>query len=613
MEFSVLPVLKAIGAAPVILLLPGWALLAWRPAPAQDFLEWLAEAVGLSIALTAWGALLFQTLGWPATGPGLWSLYGGLGLCGLAGRWFHRGIRSYGPGRWPWPAALAALIAWRFYQVHDLAFPPWVDAPHHVLIIRKILETGGLPVDLNPYLDIPFYYHFGFHVLTALFAGFSGAPLEKAALWMGQLLNALVSLSLYYLGKKIWKDPARAGLAALLSACVSQMPAYYATWGRYSLLCGLVLLPLAMGAAWEAQREDRPQFAGGSLALLTAGTALAHYFAAGLLGLFALVFLSAGTWGVRRRKRPWRETIGKPLAGFAAGTVLVLPWLLRLWKPAQPYGTVRFITPSRPLAETYFSDYGTYLVTLLGPVRNYLLILLAVLGLIWAWRESRTVVLACWGLLLGLGVIPWGIHLFPFRPDHLAIVLFLPVSLLAAHFAGEALSRIKQKTPSPLPERIGLTLLLALVIWGLQETRCIVKPETVLAGSDDRRALAWIAENTPAPARFLVRPTPWEWGLYRGLDGGCWITPLTGRWSSLPPVLYGFGSRELIRQINQRAEKTLPLQDCGSAFWELTRDLGITHIYTREGEGPLPPETLAGCPGLELAHRAGRVYLFKIP
>jgi hypothetical protein len=610
---TLLLVTKSISAALVILLLPGLALLAWRPAPERDVPEWLGEAVGLSISLTTLAALVCWVFHWPVSAGGVRVFYGGAALFGLAGRVVRRGTPPFGPVRPLFLGILAALIAWRFYQVYGLAFPPWVDAPHHVLIVRKILEAGGLPADLNPYLAVPFFYHFGFHVLTALFAALSGAPLEKAALWMGQLLNALVSLSLSYLGRKVWPEPGRAGLAALLSGFVSQMPAYYATWGRYSLLCGLVLLPLAMGAAFDTRRKNQPLFSGGRLAILTAGTGLAHYFAAGLLGLFALVFLSHGAWTAMGRKTSWREACWRSLAGYGAGTVLLMPWVFWLWGPAKTYGGMEWNFPGRPLAETYFNDYGTYLLHLLGPARNYFLIFLAALGLIWSWRDSRIRVLALWGLLLGLGVIPWGLRFSPFRPDHLAIVLFLPVSILAAHFAGEALTRLKRKVPRFHPETLALTLLLALLIWGLKETRFIIKPETILAGADDRQAIRWIEEHTPAGARFLIRPVPWEWGLYRGLDGGYWITSLTGRWTSLPPIFYGFGSRELINTINQRAKQTLEVDGCGPALGELTRSLAITYVYTREGDGPLSPRTLAGCPGLEPAYQGGRVYLFKIP
>ena len=207
---------------------------------------------------------------------------------------------------------MAALIAWRFFQVRGLAFPPWVDAPHHVLIIRKIMETGILPADLNPYLPVTFYYHFGFHVVTALFAGISGLPLEKAALGMGQILNAAVSLSVYSLGRVVWSDPRRAGVAALLTALVSQMPAYYATWGRYTLISGLVLLPLAMAALLENRESGRDGFKIFFQMILVAGTVLAHYFAGFLLLLFRPgLFRGRDRFGFRREK-PGGVTFSRP-------------------------------------------------------------------------------------------------------------------------------------------------------------------------------------------------------------------------------------------------------------------------------------------------------------
>jgi cell shape-determining protein MreD len=39
---------------------------------------------------------------------------------------------------------------------------------------------------------------------------------------------------------------------------------------------------------------------------------------------------------------------------------------------------------------------------------------------------------ALWSLALAALAMPWGVALRPFRPDHFAIVLFLPVALLGA-------------------------------------------------------------------------------------------------------------------------------------------------------------------------------------
>ncbi len=165
-------------------------------------------------------------------------------------------------------------------------------------------------------------------MVTALFAGISGLPLEKAVLVMGQVLNAAISLSIYALGRVVWSDPRRAAVAALLSAFVSQMPAYYATWGRYTLISGLVLLPLAMAALLENRDSDRDLFKIIFQMILVAGTVLAHYFAGFLLLLFVLVFFGEGIGWAFAGKGRWDRVLLAPLAGLLGGLLLIVPWLL---------------------------------------------------------------------------------------------------------------------------------------------------------------------------------------------------------------------------------------------------------------------------------------------
>ena len=80
----------------------------------------------------------------------------------ILGAWVWKGTAADGGGsvhRFPceylraWPALLlalllAALVAWRLYQARSLALPAWVDSVHHALIVRKIMENGGIPWDL---------------------------------------------------------------------------------------------------------------------------------------------------------------------------------------------------------------------------------------------------------------------------------------------------------------------------------------------------------------------------------------------------------------------------------------------------------------------------------
>src|SRR6266550_3710424 len=73
-------------------------------------------------------------------------------------------------GSWLWLGAffvlMVATIWTRWMHARDLAFPPWVDAVHHTMIIRLILDHGSVPRSLSPYIDGgDLYYHWGFHAL----------------------------------------------------------------------------------------------------------------------------------------------------------------------------------------------------------------------------------------------------------------------------------------------------------------------------------------------------------------------------------------------------------------------------------------------------------------
>jgi len=612
LESSILIFGRSLCAALLVLVLPGYALLVWRPEPQKDPLQRLALALGLSFSLNALLALAFFKFHWPLFGRGMLFFYAVAGGTALAGWLVNRPTPRVNRRALALFALLAALIAWRFFQVRGLAFPPWVDAPHHVLIIRKIMETGILPADLNPYLPVTFYYHFGFHVVTALFAGISGLPLEKAALGMGQILNAAISLSVYSLGRAVWSDPRRAGVAALLTALVSQMPAYYATWGRYTLISGLVLLPLAMAALLENRESGRDIFKIFLQMILVAGTLLAHYFAGFLFLLFVLVFFGEGIGLAYVGKVRWSQVFKAPLAGLLGGLVLIAPWLLTIRSEAEKYGGVALTPFGPPMDQIYFQGYVEYLFRLLGPWRNYLLLAGALVGCFWALRDSRIRAIAVWGLILSLGILSWGFRLFPFRPDHFAIILFLPACLIVCHGAFEILAGVESFGKGKGAEKIGLMILGLFCLWGLVETAKIIRPVTVFAGTDDLQAIRWIKEKTPPEGRFLINVTPWEWNLYRGTDGGWWITPLTGRWTSLPTLFYGFGEKEWIEEVNRRAVKTLQTRPGEPDWWRLIREEGITHIYSHSGAEALPPEILLTCPGLKMEYRHGQVYIFKI-
>jgi len=209
------------------LVLPGLAWWAWLGRRREDPLISLAYILGMGLTLIILLAQAGFILGVhfsPTLVGVLLALFALLASGGLLKKGFH--LRRH---HWAYLAVglplLAVAIAWRLYQAQDLLLPNWVDSQHHFLIIQSILENRGLPADLSPHLPVPFYYHFGYHAVAALFTALSGWPIDRAMLILGQVLNALIDLSVYALGKSLWRNWQPALVAALLVSFASRMPA----------------------------------------------------------------------------------------------------------------------------------------------------------------------------------------------------------------------------------------------------------------------------------------------------------------------------------------------------------------------------------------------------
>ena len=626
-----------------VLLLPGLAWLVLFRDQDQDPLEQLAGVIGVSIALTALTSLGFFFAGWKFSTAGLVGIYTILAAVIVGSLVYRRlslshsvfsnstddgmqlGEYSELPPRSsrvipPWiyfallGGILCLIVAFRFYQVRDLVVPSWVDSVHHVVIVQAFLENRGVPTTLDPYLPIPFYYHYAFHALSAAFAALAQVPPHQSVLWVGQILNAAVALAIYRLGKALWGDWRRAGLGLLLIGFVSQMPAYYATWGRYTLLTGLVLLPLAMATAQDIMHKGVTRSRLATMTMLVAGLVLSHYYAALLLAVFlAFCIGQALIAGFRAGQRGKGENWLPLIFGVALGFLLAAPWLYRMWGHAQSEVKVGVVSLSMQAVEdSYYPGFLAYIWHLLGPQRNYFFLLISLGGLPIAMRRRETRAFALWALVLGLLTLPWGVYLAPFRPDHAAIVLFLPAALLLADLMVTVIEWLATTRFSRIAVPVALLLVVALITWGAWDTRKIVNPATILATSNDLQAIAWIEANVAESARFLINVTHWQYGSYRGVDGGWWIGPLTGRETLLPAVLYSMGDNQYVQQVNEYARQSSELQGCSPEFWDLVSRTSVTHIYLNRDKGSLKAENLQNCPNLALVYQEGEISIYQV-
>lgn len=607
--------------------LPAWLVLF---APGLLILRVLRRWLNLAPAAERWGAALALSL---AAGPALWlwlsaaglawspagltAVYAAAGLAEAIGQvWDWRRAR-----RWPRPPAadlalLAVLAAgWivRWLAIRDLAFPSWVDSPHHLVIARLLAETGRLPAGYQPVMPVDaFTYHFGFHALAVADHWLTALPLPRVFLDLGQMLNGLAALAAATLTQALTGRPRAALGAAVSVALISLFPAYYVSWGRYTQLTGLLILAPLAALTWRlltpAAAETRGTRAvlAGLLALLVAGLILAHYRVLLFYVTFALV-----AW-VLARGRAWAW-----LAGAAIGAaVLAAPWLGRL--------LAEWVAPAvaAPTTLTTAAAYNDFPVLYFqSPLERAWLAASGLALLAGLWRRERAVwTLGGWVsltfLLLNLGPALWLVN-----NNAWAISLFLPASAALGWGLAAADVWAAANLKAPAAGRAGLAALLggglagalALAgVLGLRAQIAVANAATVLATAADAEALEWIAAHTPADAVFLVNSWKWQGDLWASPDGGAWLWALTGRPTTMPPVDYWYQPdwEPRVRAFNEKLSQQTDAE--APAFLELLHASGAAYVYIGAHGGTLRPEMFTRSERYQLVFSNGTAWVFAV-
>jgi hypothetical protein len=559
-------------------------------------------------------------------------------------------LRQYGP----WYALLAVFggsLVVRFIQIETLVLPAWVDSVHHALLIRVAAEQGQAPYSLRPYLPVDnLPYHWGYHVLIAATRQLSNIELSQVMLWTGQVLNALHVLTCAALASFFWRRPMAGIGAGIVVGLLSIMPAYYVSWGRYTQLTGLLLLP-PLAIAWYSGLRAPSRRWLVINTLLLAGLMLTHMrvliFALALLAIISLVWALRQPWPALRQRVLWGLLCGGLallLNGFWLSTVvarIVLPAVEQpqdllseasynafseslLWSgytralAAAALLAAFWSVARRQAAPLIVLGWVAALLVLSNPsLLSYVLPMVGAALLLFASAQRHYLLLLPAGALLLVN--PWLVQLPTFwliNNESVIISMFLPISLLIG--GGVALLWDWLALRPPLPWRTvlqgGYLLgLLALAVWGGWVNRTVINPVTVIATPADRAALAWIADNTPEDARFLINAEPWLPISDRGADGGWWLLPLTGRWSSTPPVLYAYGAPEYVQQARTHSQFVANFYEGQQGqLYQLIDELDITHIYMRAGVGKLKPASFAASDSFETVYQQDGVTIMRV-
>jgi hypothetical protein len=641
------------GATLIVLLAPGAALRTLLPGSRRRE-PVVAVAIAAALSIAFWPLLLLwaTTLGVRIRPLGAWAVV--MVLLGVAT--VRLLLRHPEPGpkvvdgaraprrRSPWPFVALALImllvgATRVLQVRDLVLPAWVDSVHHTMITRLIVDGGRVPASYRPYMPADgFHYHFGFHAGAAALAWLSGLPAERAVLLFGQALNVLAPLAAYTLAWWIGRNRWGGVVAALVVGSLCYMPAYYVTWGRYTQLAGLVLLPPLF--VLTTQMLERPRALGAGLrdgalvgaALLLAGLILTHYrvlvfYALWAIPQGALVLWRAGRGASRQPataadgRLRWRWGPGVRRGALCAGAALLLalPWVV---------GFVARVTPE--FATTYVrweagDGANAFPSALLTVGWTPPLLYLAGAGALWGGirRRGEAMVTAIWVGLCLLVANPrllGGKDTWFLTNSSVIIAFWLPVGALCGWLVGDV-ARLLALVRLPRLGRVGSrgvsALLLAVVVplaavgsWRMVD---IVNPVTVLATADDLAAFAWAQEHTPPDALFLVNTGVWQAPVRYGTDAGWWLNLIADRRTTLPSTLYMLGGTAYYDEVNAlgtAVEEAASVDD--TALLERLRAAGVTHVFVGARGGRLLPRDLDPSPHYRTLYSRGPVRIYEV-
>lgn len=607
-------------ASLALLILPGLAFILWvAPDAGDSALERFTLAIGLSLSLIPIVYLWSTWAGVPIRSAIVHLALGGCLIIVLA---LSRRVLAKTPSLTPnaviWHLVIAASTALTFWlrveQIRDLSLPVWVDSLHHTLLVRVSIEQGAAPLSLRPYLPVDgLTYHWGYHVAIATMAQAANLRTPEALpaliLWSGQTLSALAVPAYAALAMRLWKRPIAGAAAGLVVGLASVMPAYYVSWGRYTLLTGMLMLPAVLLTLNTVRQQPKPRSII-LLAILLAGLSLVHFvvFTLTLAACSALWLTHIGHMTGRQRLAVW---LGSATIGALA---LTAPWIVLLASRALPG------TGSSAMHIAGNAGYNALPLELLWAGTNRMLLALGGIGAMLAlWQRRHAAAwLIIWcatAVLLANPVVVGLPYLSFITNEMLTITMFAPLALLIAGGAAAIDAWGAHTDWRRYAWWIGgLALAAGIALWGTNHWRSIVRPDTVLAGRADLAAIAWVAHATPPEARFVVGTTGWLYDVDRGADGGWWLLPLAGRQVSTPPVIYNYGAPADVAAI-KRDTSWLRNHGSSASAEELAafmRERGYTHVYTSKRPGALRAETLHGTPWFACVYDEGGVAIFRL-
>ncbi|GAB4483867.1 MAG: hypothetical protein Kow0088_27180 [Anaerolineales bacterium] len=537
---------------------------------------------------------------------------------------------------------LASLLIVRFWSIRSLPLPMWGDSVHHTLIAQLLIDNGGLFDSWQPYAEMQsLTYHFGFHATVAAFALLTGLEAAKATLIVGQFLNVFAVFSLSVLAWKISNGNRWATVASwVLAGFVFFMPMYYTNWGRYTQLCGQVLLPVVVFLLWELiESGERDSTKGNTrgirgflkqrpwrkillVAITTSGLALIHYRVF-LFMLGSIPVLVVYTFS----RQHWRNQIVNLGLGGMFGFLLYLPWFLHVYGGKLFRGFIRGITTSPAAMSDYTREYNAigYLSGYL-PLPVWVILFLCIAWSLWR-RDKKVLFVVAWWLVVVLMANPHWVGLPGaglLSNFAVFIAMYIPASLIIGVSLTWLIEPLQKRSPIIANILAILAVVLTISLTARNRINDIQPEPHAMATRQDIKAMEWISNNTPEDARILVNSFfAYGGSTIVGSDGGWWIPYFTRRKISVPPMPYTSEKGpfpDYVQYVNSLRQM---IEEKGYTDPEVVAELkarGYQYAYIGEKEGRvnytgpvvMKPKLMIESGFYEAVYHKGKVWILRI-
>ena len=458
--------------------------------------------------------------------------------------------------------ALFGIVAFlRLAFAAKANIPQYFDSAQHYLIIKNFL---GNP-DSNAttfFAWLPtVYYHIGFHIVAAFIASVLQADIINLMLILGQVILAVIPLSVFFLIRQATHSSSAGIFAVLLAAFGWYMPAHAVDWGKYPALTSLALITFVLTLAYLSiqykQTLSRGKYVSLNILLLS-GLAISVLTHSRSLVIFAMVFLAwmvASGWQKLPRLAQW-IVWGLVISGIAAELIFI--------QTKDVFG---------PLFDPYINKglLVTGIVLFLTIFAQWMYPRLA-------FAITLVIFLLLGSLFIPVRGIPGYIDLTLLDRPFVEMIFYLPLSLLGGlglAGLGEQLQIRGMKLESAnflLSKSIGVFFIGIVLINASFKYEVYPSGCCSIVSRDDLVAIDWIDKNLPPEARILTSSTELRvlatdaFQGSAGADAGTWINPLTSRVTISVPYFSDFRQQTLLDTLCQLDANYIYVGETGLTF-----------------------------------------------